>query len=167
MNAEGVNVGNTVIVNAINVTRAGGGIGVIGVYSPEDAGKSWPNCTVVDEADSRIGAANAQEKKGIFEIPFAQSWFKSQTIRGGIVPLRQYQPTLKKLIESGRVKPSFVFEREIHIEDAAKTYTEFSNHDFIKSVIRFDRNEKDGVSEEEEEKAEVPQKKRKRNGVSA
>jgi hypothetical protein len=47
-----------------------------------------------------------------------------------------------------------------------KTYTEFSNHDFIKSVIRFDRNEKDGVSEEEE-KAEVPQKKRKRNGVSA
>ena len=40
VNAEGVNIGNTVIVNAINVTRSGGGIGVIGVYSTEDAGES-------------------------------------------------------------------------------------------------------------------------------
>jgi threonine dehydrogenase-like Zn-dependent dehydrogenase len=50
------------------------------------------------------------------------------------------------LIESGRVKPSFVFDREIHIEEAAKTYTEFSNHDFIKSVIRFDWNENASAS---------------------
>ena len=114
-----------------------------------------------------VGAATAEEKKGILKIPFADAWFKSQSIKGGVVPLRQYQPTLKKLIESGRVKPSFVFDKEIHIEDAAKAYTEFSNHDFIKTVIRFDRNDKDTVSEEEEEKAEVPQKKRKRNGVSA
>jgi len=62
VNAEGVNIGNTVIVQAvsahsigsgvliplynanynclqINVTRSGGGIGLIGVYSPIDAGK--------------------------------------------------------------------------------------------------------------------------------
>ena len=114
-----------------------------------------------------VGAATAEEKQGIFEIPFATAWFKSQSIRGGIVPLRQYQPTLKKLIESGRMTPSFVFDKEIHIEEAAKTYTEFSNHDFIKSVIRFDRNEKDIIGEEEEETSEAPQKKRKRNGVSA
>jgi hypothetical protein len=81
--------------------------------------------------------------------------------------LREYQPVLKKLIESGRVNPSFVFDREIHIEDAAKAYTEFSNHDFIKTVIRFDGTESEGVAEDDEEKAEQPQKKRKRNGVSS
>jgi threonine dehydrogenase-like Zn-dependent dehydrogenase len=112
------------------------------------------------------GAATAEEKKGIFEIPLATVWLKSQTIRGGIVPLRQYQPTLKKLIESGRMTPSFVFDKEIHIEDAAKAYTEFSNHDFIKTVIRFEKTENDILAEDEEEKAEQPQKKRKRNGVS-
>ncbi|KAG0652516.1 putative zinc-type alcohol dehydrogenase [Hyphodiscus hymeniophilus] len=149
VNAEGVNIGNTVIVNAINVTRSGGGIGVIGVYSPEDA-----------------GAATAQEKKGIFEIPFASAWFKSQSIKGGIVPLRQYQPVLKKLIESGRVKPSFVFDREIRIEDAAKAYTEFSNHDFIKTVICFEGGGSDSVVEDKEEKVEQP-KKRRRNGGPA
>jgi len=65
VNAEGVNIGNTVIVQAvsahsigsrvlfplcnanynclqINVTRSGGGIGLIGVYSPIDAGKNLP-----------------------------------------------------------------------------------------------------------------------------
>jgi hypothetical protein len=71
------------------------------------------------------------------------------------------------LIESGRVKPSFVFDREIHIDDAAKAYTEFSNHDFIKTVIRFERAEIENVAEAEEEKTEQPQKRRKRNGVPA
>lgn len=80
--------------------------------------------------------------------------------------MRQYQSVLKKLIESGRVTPSFVFDKEIHIEDAAKAYTEFSNHDFIKTVIRFDGAENGSVAEDEEEKVEQPQKKRKRNGVS-
>ena len=40
MNAEGVNEGNLVLTQAINVVRTGGGIGVIGVYVPEDAGES-------------------------------------------------------------------------------------------------------------------------------
>lgn len=40
VNAEGVNVENTVITQAINVTRTNGGIGLIGVYSPVDAGMS-------------------------------------------------------------------------------------------------------------------------------
>jgi threonine dehydrogenase-like Zn-dependent dehydrogenase len=77
-------------------------------------------------------------KKGIFEIPFGESWLKGQSIKSGIVQLRQYQPALKRLIESGRAKPSFIFDRELWIEDAAEAYKEFSDHDFIKSVIRLD-----------------------------
>ena len=81
------------------------------------------------------------------------------------MPLRQYQPVLKKLIESGRAKPSFVFDRELRIEDAAKAYKEFSDHDFIKSYISFEVGEHGELGEEE--KSESPQKKRKRNGTEA
>jgi threonine dehydrogenase-like Zn-dependent dehydrogenase len=105
-------------------------------------------------------------RKGIIEIPFGESWLKSQTIRSGIVPLRQYQPALKKLIESGRAKPSFVFDKELRIEDAPEAYQEFSDHDFIKSVIRFDGENGSLIEEESEEKAPT-QKKRKRNGAYA
>jgi threonine dehydrogenase-like Zn-dependent dehydrogenase len=107
-------------------------------------------------------------RKGIIEIPFGESWLKSQTIRSGIVPLRQYQPALKKLIESGRAKPSFVFDKELRIEDAPEAYQEFSDHDFIKSVIRFDDGENGSRVEEEESEEKAPtQKKRKRNGAYA
>lgn len=107
-------------------------------------------------------------KKGLFEIPFGESWLKGQSIKSGIVPLRQYQPALKRLIESGRAKPSFIFDRELRIEDAAEAYKEFSDHDFIKSVIRLDGGEKWSLIEDEEveEKSSV-QKKRKRNGTHA
>lgn len=109
-------------------------------------------------------------KQGIFEIPFGESWLKSQTIRSGIVPLRQYQPALKRLIESGRAKPSFVFDRELRIEEAAEAYKEFSDHDFIKSVIRLDDGENGSLIEEEEKESvekSSAQKKRKKNGAHA
>lgn len=107
-------------------------------------------------------------RKGIFEIPFGESWLKAQTIKSGIVPLRQYQPALKRLIESGRAKPSFIFDRELRIEDAPEAYKEFSDHDFIKSVFRLDDGENGSLNEEDEseEKAST-HKKRKRNGVDA
>jgi threonine dehydrogenase-like Zn-dependent dehydrogenase len=41
-------------------------------------------------------------------------------------------------IDSGKVQPNFVFDKEITIEEAAEVYTEFSDHDFIKALIRFD-----------------------------
>lgn len=101
-----------------------------------------------------VGATPAL-KKGIYEIPFGESWFKSQTIKSGIVPLGKYQPALKRLIESGRAKPSFVVDREFRIDKATEAYKEFSNHDFIKCVIRLD----------EVEEMSPAQKKRKRNGA--
>ncbi|KAH8592309.1 putative S-glutathione dehydrogenase [Bisporella sp. PMI_857] len=144
VNAEGVNVGNTVIVQAINVTRQGGGIGVIGAYLPVDA-----------------GGANPDAKQGIFPIPVGTAWLKGQTVKGGMVPLRQYQSILKKLIESGRVKPGFIFDKEVRIEDAQKAYMEFSNHEFIKGYIRHDRKRSAVIENDESEKRGSPQKKRR------
>jgi threonine dehydrogenase-like Zn-dependent dehydrogenase len=58
-------------------------------------------------------------------------------MQGGAVPMRKYQLSLKKLIESGRANPGSIFDKEIRIEEAGKAYIEFSDHDFIKAVIRF------------------------------
>ncbi|KAK0106196.1 hypothetical protein ONS96_003841 [Cadophora gregata f. sp. sojae] len=151
VDAKGKNVGNLVLTQAIQVTRVAGGIGVIGVYSPSDPRGATPAL-----------------KKGIFEIPFGESWFKGQTIRSGIVPFREYQPALLKMIQSGRAKPSFIVDRELKIDDAPEAYQEFSDRDFIKSVIRFGNFEgQEANSEVEEEEEERPLRKRKRNSASA
>jgi threonine dehydrogenase-like Zn-dependent dehydrogenase len=102
-------------------------------------------------------------KKGIFEIPFGESWLKGQSIKSGIVQLRQYQPALKRLIESGRAKPSFIFDRELRIEDAAEAYKEFSDHDFIKSVIRLDGENGSLIDNEKVEEKSSAQKKIMKN----
>jgi len=54
------------------------------------------------------------------------------------VQLRLYQELLKTLIESGKGKPSFVFDKEFRIEEGAEAFREFSDHKLIKAVFRFD-----------------------------
>jgi hypothetical protein len=72
------------------------------------------------------------------------------------------------LIESGKAKPSFIFDRELRIEDAAEAYKEFLDHDFIKSVIRLDDGENGSLIDNEKvEEKSLAQKKRKRNGAHA
>jgi len=125
--------------------------------------KPFPFSDVI--INSLLGASTADAKKGIFKFPFGDFWEKSQTMQGGTVPIRKYQLSLKKLIESGRANPGFIFDKEIRIEDAGKAYIEFSDHDFIKAVIRFGDDPEKLIEEENGEKVHV-EKKRKRNGVS-
>jgi hypothetical protein len=40
VNAKGESVGNIVLIQAVAVTRIGGGIGLIGGFVPEDPGKT-------------------------------------------------------------------------------------------------------------------------------
>ena len=84
------------------------------------------------------GAPNAAEAQGIIPIPVGLIWFKGIAIKGGPVQLRLYQELLKTLIESGKGKPSFVFDKEFRIEDGAQAFREFSDHKLIKAVFRFD-----------------------------
>jgi len=69
---------------------------------------------------------------------------KNLSIRGGVVQIRLYQELLKKLIESGKAKPSFVFDKEFRIEDGAKAFREFSDQKIIKAWFNFER-QYDGV----------------------
>lgn len=115
--------------------------------------------------NSLLGASTVDAKKGVFKFPFGDFWEKSQTMQGGAVPIRKYQPSLKKLIESGRANPGFIFDKEIRIEDAGKAYIEFSDHDFIKAVIHFGDDPEKLIEDENGERIRV-EKKRKRNGVA-
>jgi threonine dehydrogenase-like Zn-dependent dehydrogenase len=85
-----------------------------------------------------IGAPNVAAAQGVLPIPIGIIWLKGLTVKGGPVQLRLYQELLKTLIESGKGKPSFVFDREFRIEDGAEAFREFSAHKLIKAVFRFD-----------------------------
>jgi threonine dehydrogenase-like Zn-dependent dehydrogenase len=60
---------------------------------------------------------------------------------GGGASARQFVPLLKKLIESGRASPSFVFSEEVNIEEALAAYRLFSEHESLKAAIHFDNVE--------------------------
>ncbi|TAQ86646.1 hypothetical protein B7494_g5019 [Chlorociboria aeruginascens] len=124
VNEKGVNDISTVLTWGIQVLRSGGGFGVIGVYIPND-----PN------------APTAAAKNGLVTIPFGTVWLKSLSIKGGLAEPRPFQEVLKKLIDEGKAKPSFVFEKTFGIEEGPMAYREFSDHKFVKCVIRFEHGE--------------------------
>jgi threonine dehydrogenase-like Zn-dependent dehydrogenase len=41
------------------------------------------------------------------------------------------------LIDSGKAKPSFVFDREFTIDQGAEAFEQFSEHKLVKAVFRF------------------------------
>ena len=56
----------------------------------------------------------------------------------GVVAPMNRAPALKKLIEDGKASPSFVFGKEIFIDEAPETYRKFLKHEILKAVIRFE-----------------------------
>lgn len=78
------------------------------------------------------------DTKGVIQFPFGLFWSKGLSMKAGPAnPIRDYQKLLKTLIESGKAKPSFVFDKEFCIEDGAKAYDQFSKHELIKAVFKF------------------------------
>lgn len=70
---------------------------------------------------------------------------KSISLKGGLVDTRRFQNTLKVLIESGKAKPSFVFDKKFDIKDANKAYKSFSDHKIIKGYFSFDSDKEDAT----------------------
>lgn len=64
------------------------------------------------------------------------------------------------MIESGKANPSFVFDGEYKIEDAAKAFKDFSEHKIIKAVFKFDKAAENG--RRKGDNAETSARKRRR-----
>lgn len=85
-----------------------------------------------------IGGTTDAEKKGVLPFPVGEFMAKSLSLKGGAAKIQLYQEPLRKLIENGKAKPSFVFTDEVRIEDGPKAYKDFGNRKTIKAVFRFD-----------------------------
>ncbi|KAK6066347.1 alcohol dehydrogenase GroES-like domain-containing protein [Seiridium cupressi] len=112
---------NFIISEAVKVTQASGGIGIIGVYA------SFPNSS---------GIPRGATMPANISFPIAEWWIKGQSIRGGGVDPRPIIPKLLALVQAGRAKPSFIVSSEIGLEDVPDGYKAFDREEETKIVIR-------------------------------
>jgi glutathione-independent formaldehyde dehydrogenase len=97
-----------VLDNLVDVVRATGRIGAVGVYVPEDP-----------------GAATDQAKQGRYGFDFGRMWSKGITIGTGQCPVKRYNEELRDLIIRGRAAPSFIVSHELPLEEAVEAYDKF------------------------------------------
>ncbi|MCY9658704.1 formaldehyde dehydrogenase, glutathione-independent [Paenibacillus chondroitinus] len=109
----------TVLNSIMEVTRAGGSLGIPGLYVTGDPG-------AVDE-DSKIGT---------LKIRFGLGWAKSHTFVTGQTPVMKYHRDLMMAILSGRAQiAKAVNATKISLEDAHSAYQEFDRGVSRKFVI--------------------------------
>jgi len=93
--------------NLVNVVRTTGGIGVVGVYVPEDPGLEEP--TKADRVAWQYGTF----------------FTKGQSMGTGQAPVKRYNRQLRDLIITGRATPSFIVSHEIGLDEAPEAYDKF------------------------------------------
>jgi len=93
--------------NLVNVVRTTGGIGVVGVYVPQDPGVDPP--TKADRVDWQYGTF----------------FTKGQSMGTGQAPVKRYNRQLRDLIITGRATPSFIVSHEIPLAQAPDAYDKF------------------------------------------
>ncbi|RKS71459.1 glutathione-independent formaldehyde dehydrogenase [Motilibacter peucedani] len=93
--------------NLVNVVRTTGGIGVVGVYVPQDPGLDEPA-----KAD-RVG------------WQYGTFFTKGQSMGTGQAPVKRYNRQLRDLIITGRATPSFIVSHEVPLEQAPDAYEKF------------------------------------------
>jgi threonine dehydrogenase-like Zn-dependent dehydrogenase len=113
---------NAVINDIVNVTIPGGGIGQIGVYFAQTPAPGRPEAAKISPT---------------LEFPQSTFWFKSLSLKAGIVNPQPLAGQLVELIKSGRVDLSWLVSSVIGIEDVPEGYRRFDKHLETKVVIRF------------------------------
>lgn len=97
-----------VLDNLVRSVRATGGIGVVGVYVPEDP-----------------GAATELAKSGRIAFDYGQFFTRGQHMGTGQAPVKRYNRHLRDLIIAGRASPSFIVSHELSLEEAPEGYRRF------------------------------------------
>ncbi len=97
-----------VLDNLVDVVRTTGGIGVVGVYVPQDPGAKDPGAQ-----EGRIG------------WKYGQFFTKGQSMGTGQAPVKRYNRQLRDLILAGRANPSFLVSHEVSLDEAPEAYRRF------------------------------------------
>ena len=101
-------VPNLTMNNLVKTVRATGGIGVVGVFLPEDP-----------------GAQDKLAKQGQIAFDFGQLWVKGQHFGTGQANVKAYNRKLCNLIAAGKAKPSFLISHELPLDKAVEGYENF------------------------------------------
>lgn len=97
-----------VLDNLVEVVRATGCIGVVGVYVPQDP-----------------GAATEGAKEGRIAFEYGAAFKKGISIGSGQCPVKRYNRELRDLIIRGRANPAFIVSHELDLDDAPEAYENF------------------------------------------
>lgn len=97
------------LVRAVKFT---GGIGVVGLYLPNDP-----------------GAADEDKKKGRVTFEMGEFWFKGQRMGTGQANVKHYNRALRDLIHAGKAKPSWIVSHELPLSEAPNAYQHFDERD--------------------------------------
>ncbi|WP_089157746.1 glutathione-independent formaldehyde dehydrogenase [Micromonospora sp. NBS 11-29] len=101
-----------VLDNLTNVVRSTGGIGVVGVYVPQD-----PN------------GPDEQERQGRIGWQYGTFFTKGQQMGTGQCPVMRYNRQLRDLIIAGRARPSFLVSHELPLDQAPDAYARFDRRE--------------------------------------
>ncbi|TQJ20164.1 glutathione-independent formaldehyde dehydrogenase [Micromonospora sp. A202] len=101
-----------VLDNLVSVVRSTGGIGVVGVYVPQD-----PN------------APDQQAQQGRIGWQYGTFFSKGQQMGTGQCPVMRYNRQLRDLIIAGRARPSFLVSHELPLTQAPEAYEHFDRRD--------------------------------------
>ncbi|HEY3992085.1 MAG TPA: zinc-binding dehydrogenase, partial [Ktedonobacteraceae bacterium] len=116
---------NMTMNNLVKSVKFTGGIGVVGLFVPQDP-----------------GGPDQLSKQG--EIPFDMGlfWFKGQHIGTGQANVKSYNRQLRDLIHAGKAKPSFIVSHRLPLSDAKEAYQHFDARDngWIKVVLKSNHN---------------------------
>jgi glutathione-independent formaldehyde dehydrogenase len=110
--AQGDEQPNLTLNNLVNSVRFTGGIGVVGVYVPQDP-----------------GGADDLAKQGQVAFDFGMFWFKGQTMGSGQCPVKKYDRHLRNLIHAGRATPSFIVSHRLGLDAGPDAYQHFDSRD--------------------------------------
>lgn len=105
---HGHEVPNLTMNNLVKTVKATGGIGVIGVFVPEDPGSKDKNA-----------------QKGEIAFDFGKFWFKGQKMGTGQANVKAYNRKLRALIFAGKAKPSVIVSHQLPLDEAPEAYKNF------------------------------------------
>jgi glutathione-independent formaldehyde dehydrogenase len=101
-----------VLDNLVQAVRSTGGIGVVGVYVPQDP-----------------GATSELAQEGRIPFQYGQLFTKGQSMGTGQAPVKRYNRQLRDLIIAGRANPSWIVSHEVGLDQAVEAYQHFDDRD--------------------------------------
>lgn len=111
-NMHGKEVPNLTMNNLVQAVKPTGGIGVVGVFLPQDP-----------------GAHEKLAKEGKLAFDFGQFWFKGQRIGTGQANVKAYNRRLANLIQAGKATPSMIVSHELSLAQAPEAYDKFDKRE--------------------------------------